>query len=41
MESSAVMSLSLANESVLENKMVLVDQMEKNVVSNATFLIYS
>jgi hypothetical protein len=41
MESSGVMSASLAKQYVMENKIVLVDQMEKNVVSNGTFLNYS
>jgi hypothetical protein len=41
MASSAVMSASLANGSVTENKTVLMDQMKRNVVSKATFLIHS
>ena len=35
------MNASLANESVMENKIVLMDQMKNNVVSNAKFIDHS
>jgi len=36
--SCVMMSAFLANGSVTENKVVLMDQMKKNVVSNATYI---
>jgi hypothetical protein len=38
MGSSVVMSAYSADGSVMENKIVLMDQMKKNVVSNATYI---
>ena len=38
---SVVMRASSANGSVTENKIVLMDPMKKNVVSNATFIDHS
>ena len=35
---SVVMRASSANGSVMENKIVLMDPMKKNVVSNTTFI---
>ena len=38
---SVVMRASSANGSVTENKIVLMDPIKKNVVSNATFIDHS
>jgi hypothetical protein len=38
MSSSVVMGASLASGSVTENKTVPMNQMKKNVVSNATYI---
>ena len=38
---NVVMRASSANGSVMENKIVLMDLMKKNVVSNATFIDHS
>ena len=41
MGSSVVISASLGNRSVTENKIVVIDQTKKNMVSNAKFLNHS